>query len=146
MPIPKVPDSGNFGGQFRFAPLSDKTIDGETVETSCDHNLYDIPVPQGFVADWFGSWNICNTYCTVSFEQADLKMRVNSSTFMRGTKYSIVVYAVPSMSFIESYVIGSVSGLHGKKGGYLKFSSPFENGLESPYGNAIAYEIVHPSP
>jgi hypothetical protein len=144
LPIPEVPASGNFGGQFHYAAFSYGSSIDNTIVVSCDYNLYNIPVPEGYTPDWFGAWNVCDGGCTFTFQSSDAAMKIFSSTWVTKRRYYIYLYDVVSGNFIESYSIGSTK-TKGSEGPYLKFVTPFANGLVYPYGDEIGLEIVHPS-
>ena len=138
MIIPTVPSTGNFGGYFQYAPLS-TGLNAISLFYSCPDNAYNVPVPQGYAADWFGLWEVCDGTCPFSFENAKVKMYVKSSTWAKKTPYFLYVYATSSGTLMESYPIGTANSKKGK----IEFASPFANGLSWPQNDTISLEIVH---
>jgi hypothetical protein len=138
MIIPTVPSTGNFGGLFQYAPLSAE-LHLDSLFYSCPDNAYNVPVPEGYAADWFGLWQVCDGECPFSFGDAKVKMYVKSTTWAKKVPYFLYVYATPSGVLLESYSIGSADS----KKGRIEFASPFANGLAWPTDDSISLEIVH---
>jgi hypothetical protein len=143
--ISSIPSSENFGGAFQYGPLSAKYREGSAF-FSCADDENNTPVPPGYTADWFGTWTLCDVECAFSFESGrkDRRMYLYSTTWQPKTTYYLYVYATAGQSLIESYSIGTVH-VKGRLNHWLKFASPFANGLTWPTNDTITLEIVHAS-
>lgn len=133
--IPSVPSSGNFLGEFKYAPLSKKG-NYYTYFTSCVYDFANIPVPSGYLYDWFGEWRIGGGN-GLSFVNASLSGELQANVWVKHRAYYLFLYSSAGQ-LIESYSIGPLA-----ENGDLNFTSPFENGLAvtSPF----ELEIAHPA-
>jgi hypothetical protein len=130
----------NFTLAFKYAGYSPAIRPKPRVVT-CDYNYFNIPVPQGFTADWFGWWQTRESTDNLTFEPAALSGDVYSSTWVANTHYYLYVYITETGQLLESY---ETQGFNPKKGTVI-FDSPFENGFVIPVNMTISLEIVHPS-
>jgi hypothetical protein len=109
-------DNGNFAGVIRYASYP-PLIRPQAVGFSCDFNRFNVPVPTGYSADWFGYWGNFSDSDDIVFGVASLHGFVYSTTWSAGVKYYMEV----------------------------RFKSPFEDGFVIPANSSISLEIVHPS-
>jgi hypothetical protein len=136
-----IPQNGyNFKVAFKYAGYS-PPIRPKPMLVTCDYNMFNVPVPQGFTADWFGWFQPRDATDNLTFDSADLSGDVYSSTWVAKTHYYLYVYVTETGQLLESY---ETQGLKPKKGAVI-FDSPFENGFVIPVNMTISLEIVHPS-
>jgi hypothetical protein len=136
-----IPENGyNFRFSFKYAGYSPPIRPRPSLET-CDFNMFNVPVPQGFTADWFAWWQPRDSTDNLTFKSADVSGEVYSATWVAKTHYYLYVYITETGQLIESY---ETQGLNPKKGAVV-FDSPFEDGFVIPVNMTISLEIVHPS-
>jgi hypothetical protein len=142
--ISGIPSSTFAGGPLRYAPLTGKVYSRGSFY-SCLYNEFNLPIPVGYSADWFGAWSACSVDCNFSFKAAQLTSYTQSDIWVPGRSYYLYLYTAMGGQYIESYQIGPVEVL--KKYDYvpvLPFSSPLQNGFTWPVNDFVAFEIVHP--
>jgi hypothetical protein len=145
--VPHIAKEKQFMGDFGYAAIQGAGK-FQGLVFSCPTSDPIAPTPQGYTADWFGSWTL---YCKgnagcggVSFANGNLMGSITANVWVPSRTYYLYVYTLYSRQLIESYQIGPVTpGKHGDSG--ISFASPFENGFTYPQGEAYALEIVHPS-
>jgi hypothetical protein len=127
------------GGTFGYGYLNAKTRGADPIFTACNYNFYNIPVPAGYTADWFGSWNVCNGECTFTFVGDGGSLTLRATTlFQKGVQYYMYVYTAVNKQMLESYPIPIP-----RRQGPLVMPTPFQDGLVEPLGDFFALEIVH---
>ena len=144
--LPHITGQREFYGTFSYAAFTATGKTGSLI-FSCPTSDPIAPTPQGFAADWFGSWTlICSHGCnSLSFANASLQGSIISKSWSMSETYYLYLYDLYSRQYIASYQVGPVTP---GRNGYstLAFASPFENGFLYPQNDAVALEIVHPSP
>jgi hypothetical protein len=144
--LPHIAKQREFYGTFGYGAFNMKGRVASLI-FSCPTSDPIAPTPQGYTADWFGSWTlICHDGCNgITFANAGLDGSIVSNVWSQNETYYLYLYTLYTRQFIASYQIGPVTpGKNGRSS--LAFASPFENGFVYPTNEAIALEIVHPSP
>jgi hypothetical protein len=132
--LPAFVGTGQFGGILHYAASN---YGGAVGLVACDgtYNQNNVPVPQGFTADWFCEFHFAQT--TVQFGPGNLVGTVTSNTLLHNQNYYLYAYDGQN-NLIASY--GPFLNDHKT----LHFTSPFENGF-TMVGPMINLEIAHPS-
>jgi hypothetical protein len=130
----------NFALSLKYAGYG-PPIRPRAMLVTCDFNMFNVPVPQGYTADWFGWFQPHDDTDNLTFDPADLSDNVYSTTWVAKTHYYLYVYITETGQLLESY---ETQGFKPKKGAVI-FDSPFENGFIIPVNSSISLEIVHPS-
>jgi hypothetical protein len=130
-------------GHWRYGP-QDKRVRGQIEFRTCDYNYFNVPVPDGYTAVWFGGLHLCDDACTFTFGTFDttaVTYAVGTSKFPAASQYYLYAYTGNGKQLIESYPIEGLDRANRR----LVFTSPLQNGFVWPFDDFVVFEIVAPS-
>jgi hypothetical protein len=127
---------GDYAAIFHYTGYVGRGRDIDTKIGEANYDCWNVPVPTGYTAVWFGYFAPDTTGMQFKDETTGL-CKIQSSSFQAGTQYYLYIYdGYASSNQIYSSAIGTPTSK-----GELKFNSPFENGFFVP--STIVLEIAH---